>query len=362
MNIIEQREEKIKISIEIAIKIGLMTLIIYISYLIAQPFLAIIAWGIIIAVALSPVVNKLEKFYNNRKIVIIALTTLIIALLVIPSYMLSDKLYNATSEMIHIAKEGSLVIPPPTQEVKEWPIIGEKAYIFWESASYNIKETLAPFSNEIKKFAGVIFGFLKGGMLTILMFIGSMIIAAIFLISSESSIKFYQKLSHRLLGKKGDDWPMLSALTIRSVVTGVIGVAVIQAIFALIGMLLMKIPFAIVWAILVMFLTIIQIPASLVIFPIIAYAFSQGTGTAEMVFAVYMVLVSLSDGVLKPLLMGRGVNIPMLVILIGAIGGMILMGMIGLFIGAVILALAYTLFTFWLDEDNKIITQVAQEK
>ncbi len=352
MNITEQREETVKTSIEIAVKLGLMTLVIYISYLIAQPFLAIIAWGIIIAVALSPVVNKLEKIYANRKVVIIGLTITIIALLVIPSYMLSDKLYNATSDIVHIVKEGNLVIPPPTQEVKEWPIIGEKAYIFWEDASENIKTTLAPFNAEIKKLAGVLFGFLKGGLLTILMFIGSMIIAAIFLISSQTSVAFYQRLSHRLLGKRGDDWPMLSALTIRSVVTGVIGVAVIQSVLALLGMALMKIPFAIVWAILVMFLTIVQIPASLIIFPVIAYAFSQGTGTSEIIFAVYMVLVSLSDGVLKPFLMGRGVDIPMLVILIGAIGGMILMGMIGLFIGAVILALAYKLFTFWIEEDK----------
>ena len=163
-------------------------------------------------------------------------------------------------------------------------------------------------------------------------------------------MQFYRSISRRLLGAKGDEWANLSALTVRSVVMGVIGVAVIQATLALIGMALMGIPLAMVWAIVIMFLTIIQVPALLVIGPMIAYVFSQGTGTAEIVFTIYMLIVGASDGVLKPLLMGRGVDVPMLVILIGAIGGMMLMGMIGLFIGAVIFALAYTLFEFWIAE------------
>ncbi|HHD73014.1 MAG TPA: AI-2E family transporter, partial [Epsilonproteobacteria bacterium] len=87
--------------------------------------------------------------------------------------------------------------------------------------------------------------------------------------------------------------------------------------------------------------------------PVIAYVFSQGTGTAEVIFAVYMLIVGASDGILKPILMGRGVDVPMLVILIGAIGGMMLKGMVGLFVGAVIFALAYTLFGFWMDEMDK---------
>ena len=354
MEVIQEKEEQVKIIIDIAIKLGLMAIVLYISYQIAQPFIAIVVWGIIIAVALSPTIDKIEKYYNNRKVIIITLTIAIIGLLIFPSYMLSDKLYEASSQIIVNLKEGNLTIPPPSEGVKEWPVIGEKAYTFWEGASEDIKQTLAPFNEEIKKLAGVAFGVLKSGVATVFIFIGSMIIAAFFLISKESAVKFYHKLSRRLLGDKGPEWAQLSALTIRSVVTGVIGVAVIQSTLALLGMALMQIPFAIVWAILVMFLTIVQIPASLVIFPVIAYAFSQGSGVAEVIFAIYMIVVSLSDGVLKPLLMGRGVDIPMLVILIGAIGGMIMMGMIGLFIGAVIFALAYKLFIVWIDEQELI--------
>ena len=350
MNKLVEREEKVNLSIEIAIKVGLLAIVLYITYLIAKPFIGIVVWGIIIAVALSPVINSLEKRFGNRKKVIIGFTVAVIVALLVPTYMLSGSLIESSTNIAQSMKDGNITIPPPTQEVKEWPIIGKKAYAFWDAASHNLRTTLEPFKDDIKKMAGSIFSALGSGLGTIFMFIGSFIIAAAFLIGRDGAVKFYQNILRRIVGDKGEEWAVLSALTVRSVVTGVIGVAVIQAVLALIGLGLMGVPLAVVWAIIIMFLTIIQVPALLVIGPIIAYVFSQGSGTAEIVFTIYMLLVGASDGVLKPMLMGRGVDIPMLVILIGAIGGMMLMGMIGLFIGAVIFALAYKLFGLWIAE------------
>jgi len=350
MNYLEEREEKVKLAIEIAIKLGLLAIVIYISYLIAKPFMAIVVWGIIIAVALSPLINSLEKRLGSRKKVIIGFTIAVIAALLIPTYMLSGSVISESQHLVQVLQDDNISVPPPTEKVKEWPLIGEKAYAFWDAASQNLRKALDPYTDDIKKLAGSVFSALGSGLGTIFMFVGSMIIAAVFLIGSEGSTKFYRRIMRRLVGDKGDEWAELSTLTIRSVVTGVIGVAVIQASFALLGLVLMGVPFAVVLALAIMFLTIIQVPALLIIGPVIAYVFSQGTGTAEIVFTVYMLIVGASDGVLKPLLMGRGVDVPMLVILIGAIGGMILMGMIGLFIGAVIFALAYQLFGLWMDE------------
>ncbi|MEA2048026.1 MAG: AI-2E family transporter [Campylobacterota bacterium] len=346
----KEREEKVQIAIEIAIKVGLLALVIYISYLIVKPFIGIVVWGIIIAVALSPVINSLEKRFGNRKKVIIGFTVTVIAALLIPTYMLSGSMIDSSTTLVHAMKEGSVTVPPPTEKVKEWPLIGEKAYAFWDSASHNLRKTLEPFSEEIKKMASSIFSALGSGLGTLFMFVGSFIIAAAFLIGRDGAVTLYRNVLRRIVGDKSDEWAELSTLTVRSVVTGVIGVAVIQALFALIGLGLMGVPLAVVWAILIMFLTIIQVPALLVIGPVIAYVFSQGSGTAEVVFTVYMLIVGASDGILKPMLMGRGVDIPMLIILIGAIGGMMLMGMIGLFIGAVIFALAYKLFGLWMAE------------
>lgn len=346
----QQKAEKVNIAIEIAIKLGLLAIVIYLSYLIAKPFIAIVVWGVIIAVAISPWVSSLEKRFGHRRKIIIGITVAVIAALLIPTYLLSGKMIDSSQTLVQTMKEGNISIPPPAEKVKEWPLIGEKAYTFWNGAAHNLKKTLAPFSDKIRDMAESVISALMNGLGTIFMFVGSMIIAAVFLIGSEGAVKFYKDVSCRLLGEKGDEWTTLSTLTVRSVVNGVIGVAVIQAIFALIGMGLMGVPLAIVWAIGIMFLTIIQVPALLIIGPIIAYVFSQGSGTAEIIFTVYMLIVGASDGVLKPMLMGRGVDVPMLVILIGAIGGMLLMGMIGLFVGAVIFALAYTLFGFWMNE------------
>ncbi len=350
MNNIQEREEKVNLAVEIAIKVGLLALVIYLTYLIAKPFIAIVVWGIIIAVALSPLIKSLEKRFGNRKKMIIGITVAVIAALLIPTYMLSGSVITESQHLVQVMQDGNVSVPPPTEKVKEWPLIGKKAYAFWDAASQNLRKTLEPFTEEIKKLTGSIFSALGSGLGTVFMFIGSMLIAAVFLIGSEGSTKFYRDIMRRLVGEKGDEWAELSTLTIRSVVTGVIGVAVIQATFALIGLVLMGVPFAVVLAVAIMFLTIIQVPALLIIGPVIAYVFSQGSGTAEIVFTIYMLIVGASDGVLKPMLMGRGVDVPMLVILIGAIGGMMLMGMIGLFIGAVIFALAYQLFGLWIAE------------
>lgn len=350
MDQITQTEEKIQLAIEIAIKLGLLAIVLYISYLIAKPFMGIVVWGIIIAVAVSPLINGLEQRFGSRKKVIIGFTIVVITALLIPTYMLSDTVIEESHTLVNAMKEGNFTVPPPSEKVKEWPIVGEKVYTFWDNASHNLKATLQPFNEEIKKMAGSIFSALGSGLGTVFMFIGSFIIAAAFLIGRDNAVIFYHNILRRIVGEKGDEWAELTTLTIRSVVTGVIGVAVIQAGLALIGLVLMGVPFAVALAVGIMFLTIIQVPALLIIGPVIAYVFSQGTGTSEIIFTIYMLIVGASDGVLKPLLMGRGVDIPMLVILIGAIGGMILMGMIGLFIGAVIFALAYKLFGLWIAE------------
>jgi len=345
-----EKREKVQIAIEIAIKLGLLSLILYISYLIAKPFIGIIIWAVIIAVALHPLINMLETRFGNRKRIIVILSTAIVAMLLIPTYMLSDTIIETGQHITQLLKEGNITIPPPTENVREWPLIGEKVHEVWASASQNLTQTLIPFKAEIKSAAGSVFSALGNGLGTVFFFIGAVIIAAFFLTGAEGAVHFYKTIMRRLLGEKGDEWANLSALTIRSVVTGVIGVAVIQALFAFVGLVLMGVPLSIIWALAIMFLTIIQLPALIIIGPIIAWVFAQGSGTPEVVFTVYMLIVGASDGVLKPMLMGRGVDIPMLVILIGAIGGMMLMGMVGLFIGAVIFALAYKLFGLWIDE------------
>jgi len=353
-----QREQIISLAIEIALKVALLFLLFYIAFLITKPFLGIILWGIILAVAFSPLIDKLESFVGGRKKVIIASALFASLLLIIPTWMLSDQIVESSRSLVSIIHEHKNIIPQPTQKVKEWPFIGEKSYELWKSAHDNFEATLKHYAPQIKTVLSKAVALIKGILGVVMMTIGSLIVAAALLIAKENATSFYYRLMERLLGQKGKEWGDLSILTVRSVANGVVGVAIIQAALALVGMLFMHVPFAPLWAVLVMFLTIIQLPTLIIIGPVIAYVFSYADGVGATVFAIYMLIVGGIDGVLKPLLMARGVDIPMLVILIGAIGGMILMGMIGLFIGAVVFALAYKLFMAWLEEIEQTSLQV----
>jgi len=351
---VSTQEEKVNLAIDIAIKLGVLTFVLYVVYLIAKPFLAVTAWGIIIAIAVTPLIDILNAQIKNRKFVILGLTVIVTSVLVFLTYLLSQTAIESSKSLIEIVKTGGLSIPPANETVKSWPFVGESLYTFWNDASQNLKTTIAPFSEEIKQLLTSLLHLFGSGVEMLLMFIASLVIAAIFLLHAQGATKIYHSFLRKLIGKREEEWAQLSTLTIRSVVNGVIGVAIIQSIFAYIGFALIDLPFPFVWAFLLMFFTIIQLPAFIIILPAIAFVFSQASGTPEIVFTVYILIVGSVDGILRPFLMGMGVKTPLLVILIGAIGGMILMGILGLFIGAVIFALVYELFLLWIHEEEKI--------
>ena len=346
------KKEIVNLSIEIVVKLVILAVVLYWAFLILKPFIMLVIWAMIIAVTLSPIISKLdEKFSAKRSVIVSVLTFGLIASLVVPTYFLSDSLISSSKEIAVHIKDGTLKIPEPTQSVAQWPLVGEKIYNLWHGAASNLENTIELFRPQIKEYGTKMASAVGGIFLTILQFVASLIIAAILLTKSEVSVKAYQAISRRLMGEKGVEWANLSALTIRSVVQGVIGIALIQSTLALIGLLVMDVPLAPLWALGVLFLAIIQLPPIILLGPIAAYVFSVAETTPAIIFAVYSFLVSMSDGFLKPFLLGRGVDIPMLVILIGAIGGMMLSGIIGLFVGAVVLALAYKLFVTWMESE-----------
>jgi predicted PurR-regulated permease PerM len=153
----------------------------------------------------------------------------------------------------------------------------------------------------------------------------------------------------RLAGERGADLVELARATVRSVARGILGVALIQAILAGLGCLVVGVPGAGLWALVVLILAVVQLPTFIILAPIVIYVFYT-TGTVPAVlFAIWNLLVGGCDSFLKPVLMGRGVDVPMLVVFIGAIGGFILNGIIGLFLGAIILSLGFKLFELWLN-------------
>ncbi len=348
------KKEIVDLALEIIIKTVVLGVVLYYALAIIRPFIVPVLWAIIIAVTLSPLIKKLERHFQGKRTFIITIVTVIaVSALLIPTYMLSDSVVSSSQQLAHDLKAGTLSVPPPSQNVESWPLVGEKVYALWSGAADDLENTILSFRPQFNEHAGQIAIFVGGLLGGILQFVVSLIIAALFLVNSEGSVGVYHTISRRLLGEKGVEWAELSALTIRSVVQGVIGIAVIQGVLSLIGMMIIGIPLAWLWAFGIFFLAIIQLPTILILGPIVAYVFSYADVTPATIFAIYAILIGLSDNILKPMLLGRGVDIPMLVILLGAIGGMLFLGILGLFLGAVGLALTYKLFMAWMEDAAK---------
>lgn len=356
MNTTANQQLMVKAVIEIAIKLTVLGIILFVSYLIVKPFLGVILWAVIIAVAAFPLIERLGKYFGHSRLKVIIFLLLIgISSLIVPSYLLSEKIVESTESLSSVVEQGKIVIPPPSEKVKQWPVIGDKVFQWWNAASQNLTQTLKPFDGQIKKAAKILLSLTGNTLSSIFLSIISMFIAVFIILDAEKYAGLFRKVSTRLIDKKGEELVTLSVLTIRSVATGIIGVALIQATFAMLGLVLMDVPFSLLVAIGIMGLSIVQLPTILLVGPVILYVFSYADTTQAVIFSIYMLLVSMSDSILKPLLMGRGVDIPMLILITGAIGGMLLMGVIGLFVGAVIFSLLYTLFWQWLKDtsDNK---------
>ncbi|MBT4520342.1 MAG: AI-2E family transporter [Halieaceae bacterium] len=340
--------------LESALRIGLVFLLLVMTYDIISPFVVPLMWGGIIAIAAFPLVKWLEPRLGGRRGMASTLVSLaFILLLVVPSFMLTESLLGSIKNLAATLEAGELRISAPPAKVADIPVIGEKVYAGWALANENLEAAITQVKPQLKELTGKMVRAVGSGLLGVLMFVISLIIAGALMAYAESTGTAAQRFFVRLGGEKpGGEWASLCVATVRSVLQGVVGVAVIQAALAAIGLVVMGIPAAAVWCAIILFFAIAQLPAILIIGPIVAWAFTAYEGTPATVFAVWMILAALSDNVLKPMLMGRGLDIPMPIILLGAIGGMMASGIIGLFAGAVILSIWYKLFSAWLEQGS----------
>ena len=338
-------------AVEAAIRIGLVFLLAAWCFLIVEPFIIPILWGIIIAVASYPLYGWMrDKLGGRGKLAATLFTLLALALLITPTVMLVGTVADTTQHLSKDLQEGTLTIPPPPASVGEWPLIGEELSAFWSRASENLGATLTSIAPHLKEAAGMLLATAAGAGAGVLQFVISIIIAGVILANAVASTGFLTALAKRLIGDQGEELTTLASKTVRSVAQGVLGVALIQSLLAGVGLLAASVPGAGLWALIVLLLAIVQLPPILILAPIILYVFSASSTAVAVIFMIWSIAVSMSDAFLKPLLLGRGVEVPVLVILVGAIGGMIYSGIIGLFVGAVILAFGYELFKAWLKE------------
>jgi predicted PurR-regulated permease PerM len=334
-------------------QIGALMLLLILCFRIISPFLTIVAWAMIIAVAIYPAHQMLTGKLGGREKASATVFVLVgLVILVVPTYMTADSSITALSTVGHNLKEGSVSISPPDESVAEWPIIGKKVHGAWSAAADNLEATLRNYQPQLVAFSEGVIKFAGSIAIGVLQFVVSMLIAGVFLVNAEGGYKTARTLSSSLIGERGNSMVDLMIATIRSVAKGVLGVAIIQALLSGIGLAAMGIPAAGVWAGIVLVLAIIQLPPILILGPIAVWAFSVADPVPATIFAVYCFIVSISDSFLKPMFLGRGMEIPMLVILLGAIGGAMFAGIIGLFIGAIVLALGYEILVAWMETDE----------
>ncbi|VVP98283.1 AI-2E family transporter [Pseudomonas fluorescens] len=339
--------------LDVLIRAGLIVVLVLFCFQIFAPFRDLMLWSLILAITLYPLQIRLKGSLGRKDGMVATLIVLVaIVILMVPIYLLGISIADSVERTLEIVKGGEFHIPPPAESVAQWPLIGKPLSTLWLQASTDLPEVTAKYLPQIKHASLSLLSKLAGVGMGLLMFIVALIIAGIFMAYGEEGNRSAIQIASRLSGpEKGRKIAALCTATIRAVALGVVGIAFIQMLLVGLGFVFKGVPGAGLLAMAVLLLGIMQLPATLVTLPVIAYVFAtEGASTATIVFAIYVFVAGLVDNVLKPLLLGRGVDVPMPVILIGALGGMVTSGVIGLFIGPVVLAVGYQLFWQWVQD------------
>jgi predicted PurR-regulated permease PerM len=338
-------------TLDVVIKIGLILGLLLWCLLIVRPFIMITLWGLVIAVTVYPLYTWLKGKLGNRvKLPAILVTILVLLIIIVPFSLMAKTFYEGITSLRGVVEGEKFYIPAPSDSVKAWPLIGNQVYSLWNSASINLESVITQYKPQIKDFLIWFLGAAKSTSVEFIKLIVSIIISGFFLGYSEKARKFIVELFVRLAGDRGLEMVESAGKTIRNVSFGIVGVALIQSTLAGIGFLVAGVPAAGLWAMICLFMGIIQIGILPVCLIAVIYIFVTAPTLTAILFLIWCILIGPLDNVLKPILLGRGSKSPMLVIFLGAIGGFILNGLIGLFFGAVILAMGYNLFILWMKE------------
>lgn len=351
-------DESLKSVINLIVRLGILLGLLVWCLLILSPFLSPVIWGILIAVILYPFYSYLlAKFNNKTKLTAAVLAVLMLAIVILPASLFIGSLADGVQTFGNQMQSGDFRLPEPPETIKTWPLVGEKTYETWMLASENLDRSFEKFSDQIAAFGKFMLSSLVDTGLGLLQFLLSIIIAAILLATSEDGKKFLTRLFDKVVGERGKEFAEISNVTIKNVAKGILGVAGIQATLAGLGFLLAGVPFAGLWTLICLILSIIQIGPSLVIIPVIIYLYATASPVAATLWTIYLLAVMVSDNILKPIMLGKGAPVPMLVIFLGSIGGFILNGFVGLFIGAIVLSLGYKLFIAWVEAPDSVTKQ-----
>ena len=344
-------------AVEASIHIGLVILMAAACFLILRPFLPLIAWGIIVAIAVYPRYRQLQRALGGRGVLsAVLITLLLLTFLILPVVLLAGTMVGGIQTIAEHLKTGTPIIPPPPPNLETWPVVGVPLERAWSLASTNLTTALGSFAPQIKAIVPALLSASAGIGLTVLQFALSIVVAGVLLANSRGGAGAVRSLANRVFGDKGPEFEQLAGSTIRSVTTGILGVALIQSVLAALGFLVAGLPGAGLWAILFLVAAVLQV-GTLVLIPAVIYMFVIASVTKAVIFTVWCLIVALMDNAVKPLLLGRGVAVPIAVVFLGAIGGFVAMGIIGLFVGAIVLSVGYKLFIAWLDRAPAVVQE-----
>jgi predicted PurR-regulated permease PerM len=321
--------------LDVLVRATVLLAVALLCYRILAPFLSLAIWALIFAVTLYPLHLRITAYLGGRRGLAATLLVLVgIAVLVVPIALLMSSLGDSIRTLIEAVQQNTLQIPAPPEAVAAWPLIGAKLHTVWSQAHDDLPALVQSMQPKIGDLARTALGFVASIVGGLLAFLAALVLSGIVMAFGDAGAR------------------ASSTATIRAVAQGVVGVALIQAILVGLALLVAGVPWAGALAAIVLVLGIAQVPAVIVTLPAIAWLWLRGGGgTVEAIIYTVLLLVSgMADNVLKPLMLGRGVDVPMPVILVGALGGMATGGIIGMFVGATLLALAWQVVTGWVDE------------
>jgi predicted PurR-regulated permease PerM len=336
--------------INVALPLFLLALLIALCVQLLLPFVGLLVWTIILAICFKPLHDRLmtRRGLSSRRSAVIIGTGLS-ALVLVPTAIAAFSAASSIPEVVATVQSGDREVPPPPARLKELPIIGERANAAWTQAATDMPAFAKAHSAQIAGFTKTLLGIAAGLFMAVLALVLAIVFAAVCLAYAVPLRAYVARIFTRITGDRqsGEHYMDIIAATVKSVANGVIGVAFVQALLVGIGFFAIGMPGAGLLSLLAMALGVVQIPVIIVVLPAILYAFAVKSTTVAIIFTVWSIVGGLSDAVLKPLMIGHGLEVPMPIILLGVIGGVMAFGLVGLFIGAVVLAVGYVLFSDW---------------
>jgi len=338
-----------------AIRLVCLGLVIYWSFILIRPFLTILIWSAIIAVALYPIFEWLSaRFLGRRALAAIVITVCSLVVMLGPVTWLGLSLADSARILSARLSDGTLAIPPPPESVKAWPLIGNNAYEMWQLASTNLRAVLMQAAPHLKPLGAGVLAAAGSVGINLLKFIVATIVSGFLFIPGPRLVHSVKNIFQHVAAKRGEMFVDVAGATIRNISRGVIGIAIVQALLAGVGLIVAGVPGAGLISFGVLLLGIIQIGPAVILIPVIVWSWFMMDTSMATLFSVYMILVGLLDNILRPLVMAKGLSTPMPVILIGVFGGTLPHGIIGLFVGPIVLSIAWQLLAVWFrDETSK---------